>query len=148
MFLYHYPSHFTLERAADGYLYVVEHDRVSGEPILLRTWWPTGLSAHSITRSYGEEVIGCRVNRDQHGRYHLHGRNTFITLEHGPATRGVLIERIPIPEPRQKGKKLPVQYQMGWWLRELKSGELVNTGFVEEPIPIGNGPGATEQGVG
>jgi hypothetical protein len=119
-------EHFLAER--DGWLYVQVVEIDDQQPVKTRRTYPTGERLYALSQMLGSVEaararIGTRLTpqagvswlfSDEHGiRYRL--------AQDG-ATKATWTEQEPIPEPVQRGKKLPLRWHRGAWQKLTSKG--------------------------
>lgn len=110
----------------DGWLYAKETTTDYFEPRSIIQWWPTGLHWYQFKQWFADEehartAIGGELHpmsntsyQDECGwRYHL---------TNGGQTKPEYTEIVPIPEPKQRGRKFPVEWKNGEWWKYTSRG--------------------------
>ncbi len=112
----------------DGWLYVREDQIDYQAPVLTRLYYPTGGRLAHLARILGSEEdakakIGTRLTRQATISWQFFDNQAIrYRLEHDGQTRPTWIEREPIPEPKQRGKKLPLRWHRGAWQKLTAKG--------------------------
>jgi hypothetical protein len=88
-------------------------------PIIQESWFPTGLNAHSLQRSYGDDIIGRKLDYEQGWGFYFRTPNgsriTVPTTNKYPAR----YVEVPIEPPKSR---LPIEWRDGTWWKETKRG--------------------------
>lgn len=102
----------------DRWLYVVLVENEYDKPERRALWYPLKLWAPDFRRYYGEDKIGQPLEYAGSGGRYRDKDGLRYELVNGGATVPEFSETEPIPPPVQRGKKLPVRYQNGYWQKE------------------------------
>lgn len=113
-------------RERDGWLYITASHLDLKEPKEMTSWWPLQVrfadfaprfaSPEEARKHLGQHMayLGDGLYRDQKGlRYRL---------VDGGQTKPQFTDITPVPEPRQRGRKLPVEWRNGCWYKCTSRG--------------------------
>jgi hypothetical protein len=110
----------------DGWLYVLYQYPVYEKPEMVNIYWPLKIRAQQFISNYGNEYIGRELRDLREGKYEMPRINTLapitFRLPDGGKTVAEFTETKPIPEPKQRGKKLEVRWRYGKWEKNTARG--------------------------
>jgi|SRR5579871_4075261 len=111
---------FTLAER-DGWLYVCAVEIDDQQPVVTRLYYPTGGRLAHLAQLLGSQEaalakIGTPLTRQATIPWQFYDSQALrYRLEREGQTRPARIEQEPIPEPKQRGKKLPLRWHLGAW---------------------------------
>jgi hypothetical protein len=110
----------------NGLIYVKETTTDFFEPRYIIHWWPTSLRWYQFKQWFADETrareaIGKTVHSTSNISY-IDERGWTYRLQSGGQTKPDYTERIPIPEPKQRGRKLPMEWKNGAWYKHTSHG--------------------------
>jgi hypothetical protein len=120
----------TLEERG-GWLFVKDVEYAFDKPLQIVRWWPIGLRFQAFANARFNSIeearafLGCRLRlinaqtglcRDETNR------GWEYRLLDGGQTVPERVESFPVPEPMQRGRKLPVHRRDGHWMKETARG--------------------------
>jgi hypothetical protein len=116
---------YTLDER-NGWLYVKEVTNSFCEPVDIIHYWPTGMRYANFASWFASperahEALGKPVTPISNASYQDE-RGWTYRLPSGGETKPDHTETMPIPEPKQRGKKFPLRWQKGRWEKETKRG--------------------------
>lgn len=98
-------------------IYCVMRSVDSTRPVIQESWFPTGLNAYSMRRSYGEDFIGKKLEYDQ-GFYFRTPNGGRLRVETTSKHSARFVE-VAVEPPKSR---LPVEWRQGTWWKETKRG--------------------------
>lgn len=119
-------TEFAVLSERDGYLFVKWSMTSLTEPKLISHWWPIGVRfadfAHRFpTPEEARARVGCVLRGLGGGNYCDESGLTYL-LQEGEKTCSAYVEVTNVPEPRQRGRKLPVAWRSGAWYKQTSKG--------------------------
>lgn len=111
----------------DGWLYVLYQYPEYDKPEMVKVYWPLAIRAQQFKASYGDEYIGRELRDLREGKYEMSRNDSLFPpivfrLPRGGQTHAEFTETEPIPEPKQRGKKLDVRWRYGKWEKHTARG--------------------------
>lgn len=114
----------------DNFLYIVSGFTMTDEPQWRLLWYPTGIRASTWRSNYGTAFPedGIRVRRTDSGIFRAEDASTYgrleVRLTDMGRTTATFDKLVSVPEPIQRGKKLPVFWHNGQWWKDTKQGRV------------------------
>lgn len=110
----------------NGWIYVKETYTDFFEPRYIISWWPTGIRWYQFMQWFGttelaRAAIGGQVHPMSNVSYQDE-RGWTYRLPNGGQTKPEYTELEPIPEPKQRGRKFPVEWKNGAWYKHTARG--------------------------
>ena len=110
----------------DGWIYAKETTTDYFEPRYIIHWWPTGIRWYQFKQWFADEdharaAIG-RVLYPMSNTSYQDERGWAYRLPQGGQTKPDYTETVPIPEPKQRGRKFPIEWKNGEWWKHTARG--------------------------
>lgn len=110
----------------DGYLYIKETMTDFFEPRTITNYWPTGMQWYQFMGFFADAeraraAVGGTVSPTSTCTYR-DVRGWIYRLPDGGKTKSAFTEVEPIPEPKQRGRKLPLEWKNGAWHKRTARG--------------------------
>jgi hypothetical protein len=110
----------------NGWLYAKETTTDYFEPRYIIHWWQTGMHWYQFKQRFADEeharaAIGGVLHPMSNTSYQDE-RGWTYRLPNGGQTKPEFTETVPIPEPKQRGRKSPVRWHQGYWQKETTRG--------------------------
>ncbi len=91
----------------------------SNKPVIQESWFPTGMNAHGLRRSYGDDIIGRKLEYEHGWGFYFRAPNgSRITVPTTSKYAARFVE-VPIDPPKSR---LPLEWRYGQWWKETKRG--------------------------
>jgi hypothetical protein len=121
-----YPNVGETLEERDGWLYIRESHASFTEPKEIVCWWPLQVHFADFAQRFGSreearERIGHRVIHEENGLYR-DDEGLRYRLVNGGQTTPQFTEVLDIAPPKQRGRKLPMQWQNGNWYKQTSQG--------------------------
>lgn len=110
----------------DGWIYAKETTTDYFEPRSIIQWWPTEIRWYQFRQWFADEdyaraAIGGVLHPMSNTSYQDERGWTYRLPQEGQ-TKPEYTEIVPIPEPKQRGRKFPVEWKNGAWWKYTSRG--------------------------
>ena len=128
----------TLVEREDGFLYAKEVSTDFDQPRKIISFWPlvhaqygtviptdrkiryADLRRIFASEELAQKLLGCKLFYERAWGGYKDERGWYYALPKGSQTTAQFVEFETIPEPVQRGRKLPVKWERGEWWKETK----------------------------
>jgi hypothetical protein len=114
----------------NGWLYIKHVVSHWTKPERTSLYWPLKVRFSEFAHRFGTEeearqFLGCQVKHLGQGVFRDSIKFWSYRLVDGAQTKAEFVETEEVPEPKQRGKRCPIEWRQGQWYKELARGWVI-----------------------